>query len=64
MNVSGHKLGRGQLRGKNNEVYTYVNTIGEGSYGMVVKVKREGKSGQYYAIKTVEKVDDLEGVFC
>ena len=60
MNVSGHKLGQGQLMGKNNEVYTYVNTIGEGSFGMVVKVKREGKSGQYYAIKTVGKVDDVD----
>ena len=49
-----------QLKGENNEVYTYVNTIQKGSYGTVVKVKKEGKSGQYYAIKTVSKIYDWD----
>ena len=48
-----------QLKGE-NEVYTYVNTIQNGSYGTVVKVKKEGKSGQYYAIKTVSKIYDWD----
>ena len=36
-----------------------MSTIDKGSYGTVVKVKKEGKSGQYYAVKTVKKTDDL-----
>lgn len=47
-----------QIKDK-NEVYTFVCTIGAGTYGTVAKVKKEGKSGQYYAVKTVEKSGDL-----
>ena len=48
------------IKGQHGELYEFVKLIGQGGCGTVIKAKKVGKSGQFFAIKSFPSIQDKD----